>query len=169
MTQDNSEELLPMVDEVGNITGAISRGEAHNGNKTLHPVVHLHLFNSNGELYLQHRPKWKTIQPDKWDTACGGHINLGECVEDALIREVKEELGIEEFEPVKLGQYIYESKVEKELIFAFRTLYDKPINPSKEELDGGRFWSIPDILDNMGKGIFTPNFEEEYTRFFIEQ
>lgn len=169
MTQDNSEELFPIVDEEGNITGAITRGEAHNGSKTLHPVVHLHLFNSNGELYLQHRPDWKSIQPGKWDTACGGHIDLGECVEDALKREVKEELGIEEFEPVQLGHYVYESKVEKELIFAFRTLFDGKVNPSKDELDGGRFWTVSDILDNLGKDVFTPNFEEEYKRFFIGQ
>lgn len=38
----------------------------------LHPVVHLHLFNSRGELYLQKRPEWKDIQPGRWDTAVGG-------------------------------------------------------------------------------------------------
>jgi isopentenyldiphosphate isomerase len=41
-------------------------------------VVHLHVFNSRGELYLQKRPEWKDIQPGKWDTAVGGHIDLGE-------------------------------------------------------------------------------------------
>ena len=81
---DNKEELFPLVDEEGKILGSITRGEAHDGSKKLHPVVHLHLFNSQGELYLQHRPTWKDIQPDKWDTACGGHIDLGESVEDGL-------------------------------------------------------------------------------------
>lgn len=66
---DNKDEQFPVVDEMGNILGAISRGHAHDGSKILHPVVHLHLFNSKGELYLQHRPAWKDIQPDKWDTA----------------------------------------------------------------------------------------------------
>ena len=86
---DNKDEQFPVVDEMGNILGAISRGHAHDGSKILHPVVHLHLFNSKGELYLQHRPAWKDIQPDKWDTACGGHVDLGESVEQALHREVK--------------------------------------------------------------------------------
>ena len=54
--KDNSEEMFPLVDEEGNITGAATRGECHNGSKLLHPVVHLHVFNSQGELYLQKRP-----------------------------------------------------------------------------------------------------------------
>ena len=83
---DNSEEMFPIVDEEGNITGAATRGECHNGSKLLHPVVHLHVFNSKGELYLQKRPEWKDIQPGKWDTSVGGHVDLGESVEMALKR-----------------------------------------------------------------------------------
>ena len=63
MNYDNKEEMFPIVDEQGNITGAATRGECHNGSKLLHPVVHLHVFNSKGELYLQKRPDWKDIQP----------------------------------------------------------------------------------------------------------
>ena len=87
--KDNKDEQFPVVDEMGNILGAISRGHAHDGSKILHPVVHLHLFNNKGDLFLQHRPAWKDIQPDKWDTACGGHVDLGESVDQALHREVK--------------------------------------------------------------------------------
>lgn len=163
---DNKNEMFPTVDENGNIIGAISRGEAHNGTKTLHPVVHLHVFNSKGELYLQHRPMWKDIQPGKWDTATGGHIDLGENVEQALTREVREELGITDFTPELLGHYVFESKVEKELVYAYKTTYDGSVKPNAEELDGGRFWSREEIAANMGKDVFTPNFESEYQRFF---
>lgn len=48
MNYDNKEEMFPIVDEQGNITGAATRGECHNGSKLLHPVVHLHVFNSKG-------------------------------------------------------------------------------------------------------------------------
>lgn len=57
---DNNEEMFPIVDEEGNITGAATRGECHNGSKLLHPVVHLHVFNSKGELYLQNVRNGKT-------------------------------------------------------------------------------------------------------------
>ena len=65
---DNGKELFPLVDEEGNIIGSITRQEAHSGTKQLHPVVHLHLFNSKGELYLQLRPSWKDWRNrEKWD------------------------------------------------------------------------------------------------------
>lgn len=161
--KDNLEEMFPVVDEEGNIVGAASRGECHNGSRLLHPVVHLHLFNSKGELYLQRRPLWKDIQPGKWDTAVGGHVDLGESVEMALRREVHEELGVTDFTPETVIHYVFDSARERELVFVHRTVYDGPVTPS-EELDGGRFWSLDEIRENLGKGLFTPNFEGEIQR-----
>lgn len=160
MNKDNNQEMFPLVDEQGNLTGAATRGECHNGSKLLHPVVHLHVFNSQGELYLQKRPEWKDIQPGKWDTSVGGHVDLGESVEMALRREVREELGITEFTPEPVTHYVFESSREKELVFVHKTTYDGEICPS-DELDGGRFWTIAELKENMGKGVFTPNFEGE--------
>ncbi len=172
---DNLNEMLPVVDENGNIIDAATRGECHGGSRKLHPVVHLHVFNSKGELYLQKRPDWKDIQPGKWDTAVGGHVDFGENVERALVREVREELGIEllgmkdKLDEAKDGyafqlmHYVFDSVRERELVFVNTTVYDEPITPS-DETDGGRFWSEREINEAMGKNVLTPNFEMEYRK-----
>jgi len=161
------EEWFPLVNEEGETIGKATRRECHSGSKQLHPVIHLHIFNDAGELYLQKRSMNKDIQPGKWDTAVGGHIDYGETVEEALRREVREELGITEFTPQFMTRYIFESAIEKELVNTFRTVYNGEIQPDTEELDGGRFWSIEDIKTNLGKNVFTPNFEQEFRRLFL--
>ena len=138
MNCDNSEEVFPVVDSAGKVVGRATRGECHGGSMLLHPVVHLHVFNSRGELYLQKRPLWKDIQPGRWDTAVGGHVDYGETIAEALFR----------------------SERERELVHVFRAVCDGPVRPSGE-LDGGRFWSPQEIRENLGEGIFTPNFEGE--------
>ena len=158
--KDNNQELLPLVDEEGNVIGSATRGQCHDGSKLLHPVVHLHVFDSLGRLYLQQRPLWKDIQPGKWDTAVGGHVDYGEDIASALQREVREELGIEAFTPEFLVRYVFESERDRELVHVYRTIYDGDIRPTAE-LDGGRFWTLDEIREAMGKGVLTPNFESE--------
>lgn len=163
---DNPNERFPLVDTEGNIIGEALRSECHNGSKLLHPVVHLHVFSPDGQLFLQQRPLWKDIQPGRWDTAVGGHIDMGERVEQALLREAAEELSLRNFEYELLGQYVFESSREREYVYSYRTITAQPPCPTAE-LSDGRFFSHEEILLRLGTEFFTPNFEQEYRRFFL--
>lgn len=165
MTSDNSNELFPIIDEEGRVIGSATRGECHDGSRLLHPVVHLHIFDSQGRLYLQKRPEWKDIQPGKWDTAVGGHVDYGEDIIDALRREAAEEVGLTDFEPEFRTRYIFDSVREREMVNAYSTITDTTPKPSDEVADG-RFWTAEEISAAMGRGILTPNFEQEYTSLF---
>ena len=164
---DNKEELFPIVSETGETIGRATRAACHSGSRLLHPVVHLHVLNSRGELFLQLRPAWKDIQPNRWDTACGGHVAYGETVEQALEREVQEELGITCYSPTEIARYAYDSVRERELVCVNLTIYNDALHPSAEELNGGRFWSIEEIRNNIGKQVFTPNFESEFKQIVL--
>lgn len=157
-------ELFPIVDKQGNVIGKASRTECHSGSFLLHPVVHLHVVNSRGELYLQKRAATKDVQPGKWDTSVGGHIDYSETPEQALLREASEELGISGFQPVFLSTYSFTSDVESELVYSYFTCWDGAISPDPVEIEEGRFWTLDEILLSMGKNLFTPNFEDEFMR-----
>ncbi|MCH5327636.1 MAG: NUDIX domain-containing protein [Coprobacter sp.] len=158
-----SREYFPVVNEAGEVVGKATRSECHSGTKILHPVVHLHLFNSEGCLYLQKRAEHKDIQPGKWDTAVGGHVDYGEEPLQALYRESREELGLTGFEAVAAFHYIFESEIEREMVFSYRTVYDGPVTPDRDEVPEGRFWGIGEIRAALGQGVFTPNFEYEFS------
>ena len=70
----SQDEWLPIVNEKGEVVGKATRRSCHSGSMLLHPVVHLHLINGQGDIYLQKRSMKKNFLPGMWDTAVGGHV-----------------------------------------------------------------------------------------------
>jgi len=157
-----NEEWLPLVDIEGNITGKAPRSECHKNKQLMHPVVHVHIFNSKGELYLQKRPENKETQPGKWDTSVGGHISFGETLEKALEKEIREEVGIEKLDYKFITKHKWVSDIETELVYMFVANYNQPINHITDEIADGKFWTKNEIENSIGKQILTPNFEYEF-------
>lgn len=159
---EEEEELLPLVTDKGKIIGQAPRSAVHNGSKLLHPVVHMHVIHRNKAILLQKRSSFKLIQPGKWDTAVGGHISVGETLESALQREAFEEIGLKGFKAKMQKAYVWESDVEKELVYLFTTFDFGNYGIQSNEVEEARFWTKNQIEKQLGKGIFTPNFEHEY-------
>ena len=159
---EEGEEWFDLISSDGKVIGKAPRSAVHGNPSLLHPVVHLHVFNKNGQLFLQKRSQRKKVQPGKWDTAVGGHISSGEGVLNALKREAFEELGIKKNNYLPLFRYIMKNEYESELVYTFRITDNGPFKINKDEIELGRFWGIKDIEFNLGKNVFTPNFEQEF-------
>lgn len=159
-----SGEMLPLVQPDGIVYGQASREWCHSGSMALHPVVHLHILDRYGKLYLQKRALSKDLLPGYWDTAVGGHVGYGETVLEALYRETAEELGLVAFNPVSLGVYINETPRERELVFIHATVGHPDLHPNEGEVSDGRWWLFSEIDRAMGEKVLTPNFESEFSR-----
>lgn len=157
------EEWFDIVKENGNKIGIAPRSICHSGQPGyLHPVIHLHVLDFKDHIVLQKRSINKQIQPGKWDTAVGGHISAGETIEQALLREAQEEIGLSEFKANFIKKYVWKTKIEEELVFMFYAKSNCKLIPQKEEVDEIKSWRIKNIKNKLDKGIFTPNFVFEF-------
>lgn len=87
-------ETVILVDENDNQIGTEEKITAHREGK-LHRAFTIMVFNSKGEMLLTRRAKTKYHWGGFWTNACDGHPRPGESVEEAGLRRLKEELGIE--------------------------------------------------------------------------
>jgi isopentenyl-diphosphate delta-isomerase type 1 len=167
------EEIFDLVDDNDQVIGRSTRNEVHGNPKLLHRVVHVLVFDSLGRLYLQKRADDKDVQPGKWDTSVGGHVDAGEEREAAALRELSEELGIPGTGTAPnlqlLHRYRHENEYESELVTTWITRWDGPVSIQLSEISDGRFWELEEI-DLLSSGVpdsgsFTPNFLDEIKRW----
>ncbi|PJE65704.1 hypothetical protein COU91_00075 [Candidatus Saccharibacteria bacterium CG10_big_fil_rev_8_21_14_0_10_47_8] len=107
------DELIDVLDQWGNKTGEVlSKKEVHK-RELWHAGAHLWIYNSKGEVLLQHRSPRKVIFPNTWDISVAGHVDSGEISPQTLVREAKEELELT-IDPKRLrfiGTTIFDAKL----------------------------------------------------------
>ena len=87
-------ELINIVDENGNFTGKIMDKEEARNQNLLHWEVAMFIINDKKQTLLQKRSPNKRFNANKWGL-CAGHVDKGESLEQAALREMKEEIGLE--------------------------------------------------------------------------
>jgi len=155
---DDSSELFDVVDSENRVIGQATRGEVH-AKGLLHRSVHIFVFNSQGELFLQKRAMTKDENPGYWDSSAAGHLNAGEGYRTSAHRELMEELGIS----TEL-QFFMKFPAAKETFWEHVETYicttDQDITINPQEISEGRFWTIPDLTESIRNhpGQFTSTF-----------
>lgn len=91
---DDDTEVFEIVDEENRVIGRNLRGEVHRLG-LLHRAVYCWVFNGMGEVLIQQRNPKKKIGGGLWDLSVAEHLRPGETFPDAVVRGLKEELGIE--------------------------------------------------------------------------
>lgn len=158
-------ELFEIVDDDDRVIGLMPRAQCHGNPALIHRVAHVLVVNAKGEVLLQKRSGRKDIQPGKWDTSVGGHLDPGEDYLAAARREMAEELGLVGLPLTFLYHSRIRNEIESENVATFLAWHCGEVYPNPEEIDQVRFWSGAEIEAVLGTGILTPNFEEEWQAY----
>ena len=106
------------------------------GDNLRHRAVHILIFNSKGEVFLQKRSEWKDRHPLLWDSSAAGHVETGEDYDTAASRELEEELGITT--PLeRLAKLPASDLTGQEFIWVYRGQWDKAIRFDRAEIEAG--------------------------------
>ncbi|SUY46897.1 isopentenyl-diphosphate delta-isomerase [Clostridium putrefaciens] len=90
----SNEEMILLVDQDDKEIGYGEKAEVHKKG-IFHRAFSIFIFNSKGELLLQKREKNKYHSPSLWTNTCCSHQRMGENLNEATHRRLKEEMGFD--------------------------------------------------------------------------
>jgi len=162
-----SEELI-LVDDQDRQIGSKPKSDCHTGTGTLHRAFSIFVFNQRDELLLQQRSAAKPLWPLFWSNTCCSHPRLGETMELAVTRRLRQELGFEC--PLSyLYKFKYQAQfgeigAEREYCWVYFGRYDGPMDPNVSEIADWRFIDIKSLNDELEAqpDHFTPWFKLEW-------
>ena len=164
----NQLEMLEVIDENDNTVGLETRARIHQ-NGLLHREIHVWFITPQGEIVFQHRAKDKDTYPDKLDATVGGHVEPKMSYEETVIKECKEETGVD----IDLKNLVFLAKIKKKsfdkatgltnntIRSQYAYFYTGPISElriEEGEAQGFEAWKIEDLpnLSEMDKDKFIP-------------
>lgn len=116
------------------------------------------VFNNRGKLALQLRGRNDDGYPLHWDFSAAGGIEFDEDPEQAAIREMKEEIGIEA-EVEFVTEILYQDEKEADYLYIFKAQYNGKFKPDGIEVEKVEFFSLDEIEKMINSGEkFHPEF-----------
>jgi len=146
-----NEEIFDVVNDRDEVVGQNTRREVHRLG-LMHRAVHVLVFNSRGQLFLQKRSMKKDGEPGRWDSSASGHVDTGESYDACAVRELKEEIGLEpRIAPQPLFKLAACAETHQEHTWVYRCESDGPFELNLEELERGDWFAPEEITRWMAE------------------
>ncbi|MBR5875522.1 MAG: ribosomal RNA small subunit methyltransferase A [Akkermansia sp.] len=130
------DELFDVVDENDRVLHQATRKEVHDQG-LIHRAVHILVFSKKThDCLLQKRSAYKDRHPLVWDSSAAGHLDAGEDYETAAVRELKEELGIEDARLIKVCTIPPSEATGMEHITLYAALHEGKVHFPAAEIEG---------------------------------
>ena len=140
-----AEEYLYNVDKHNKVLGKALKSEIREKD-LFHRGVHAYVMNSEGKILVSRRTKTKDIYPGLLELDQGGGVTYGEEYDEAIKREIEEELGIKNPQLEFLYEYFVGiTKGARGFCRVYICKYDGPITPQPEEIESYYFATIEEI------------------------
>jgi isopentenyldiphosphate isomerase len=148
-----AEEIFDVVNENDEVIGQNTRREVH-ARGLWHRAVHVLVFNTRGEIFLQKRSLKKDIAAGKWDSSASGHLDTGEAYDACAVREVREEIGLDIQARIATGASQPLQRLFKidacqatgwEFCWVYRCESEGPFVLHPDEIETGD-WFVPDAV-----------------------
>jgi isopentenyl-diphosphate delta-isomerase type 1 len=138
-----AKDIFDIVNERDEVIGRAPRSEVH-ARGLLHRAIHVFVFNSRGEVFLQKRSMKKDRQPGVWDSSCSGHVDSGEDYDQTAVRELREEIGLTlSAPPVRLFKVDVCAETDAEFVWAYQCQSNGPFQLDPDEIETGD-WFAPE-------------------------
>jgi isopentenyldiphosphate isomerase len=143
--KSTAEEIFDIVNERDEVIGQAPRKEVH-ARGLWHRAVHVLVFNSRGEVFLQKRSMLKDIAKGKWDSSSSGHVDTGEDYDPCAVRELREEIGLVVAQtPKRLFKIDACQETGWEFCWIYRCESEGPFTLHPEEIETGG-WFTPEFV-----------------------
>ena len=120
-----ADELVDIVDEHDNVVETVTRREMRAA-RLRHRAVYIAVQHSDGRLLVHQRSHDKDVRPGAWDIAVGGVVGAGESYDDAAVRELAEEIGIEDAVPTPWGGGVFADESYELIGRCYHLVHDGP-------------------------------------------
>jgi 8-oxo-dGTP pyrophosphatase MutT (NUDIX family) len=153
---DGPVEYVDLVDANDNVVGRVTRGEMRAG-ILRHRAVFVAVTSPDGKLLIHRRSDIKDLWPGWWDIAVGGVVAAGETYGSAVRRELAEEVGIDNGDPVFLGSGAYDDADVSLIGHCYHLVHSGPIEARDGEVAEFLWVDLPELRGRLDRDRFLPD------------